>query len=659
MDKNTIVGLVLIAAILFTFNIINTPDEEEVQEESKIEQVEDSTQLAVQDSLKTETVHAIEEINLKDDSTFMASVPAEIKSDSTQLNTYIDSVKNAKVTEQESFEVAYEEKKLKEQYGIFSGSATGEDSYYTLENDKIIATISSKGAQIIDVKLKEYQSYTDYHESPDKIDPMSLFDKSTSSQNIRIVHNGSAVNTAFLYFTSDAQVKTLAIDEANKIILKVETGLPGKYIEYIYSLAPESYDLDYTVNFVGLESDIDFSNLTLDWAIDGLSTEKLASDERMIATTMYKYKGEGRDYLSERSDDEVELEGPTEWVAFKHKFFSSIIQFEDGFKEGKLKQQQLADDFHTVHYSANLSLPAQTSTHMRFYFGPNEYEVLAAHENGMEDIINLGWGIFRWVNQIMIQPIFNLLKSSGMAMGLIILLVTLIVKIIITPLTYKNYMSSAKMRVLKPEIDKLNEKYADNPDPMKKQQEQMALYRATGVNPMAGCIPMLIQMPILLAVFRFFPSSIYLRHKSFLWADDLSSYDSIWNFGTDVPMYGDHMSLFALLMAASTLIYTIMNSNQMNTSQPGMPNMKIIMYIFPVMMLFFFNNYSAGLSYYYLCGNLMNIGIMWGIKKYMIDEDKIRLQLEANKAKPKKKSTFQRKLEEMSKQQQQNAGRKK
>jgi len=658
MDRNTIVGLVLIAAILFTFNYINSPEEEQNQE-AKTEQVSDSTQIAANDSVTVEIETPVEKINLEEDSVFMAAVPVAIKEDSTLLAEYIDSVKSTKAEIEEAVVAKMEKKQMKDQFGIFAKGANGEAEEFVLENDKLIVTFSSKGAQIKDVKLKEYQSYADYHNSPDKVDPMSLFDKESSAQNIRIIHNGSPINTSLLYFSTQNKAITSADTEAGIVSFKLPTDQDGKYVEFVYSLSPESYDLDFTVNFIGLESAVDFSNLTLDWTMVGLSTEKLASDERMIATTMYKYIGEGRDYLSERSSDEVELEGPTEWVAFKHKFFSSVLQLESGFKDGKLSQEQQEDDGHTIKYTASLDLPAQTTTHMRYFFGPNEYDVLAAHENGMEDIINLGWGIFRWVNQILIQPIFNLLKGTGMAMGLIIFLVTLIVKIIITPLTYKNYLSSAKMRVLKPEIDKLNEKFADNPDPMKKQQEQMALYRATGVNPMAGCVPMLIQMPILLAVFRFFPSSIYLRHESFLWADDLSSYDSVWDFGTDIPLYGDHMSLFALLMAASTLIYTLMNSNQMNTSQPGMPNMKIIMYFFPIMMLFFFNSYSAGLSYYYLTGNLMNIGIMWGIKKFMIDEDKIRLQLEANKSKPKKRSRFQQKLEEMSKQQQQNAKRKK
>jgi YidC/Oxa1 family membrane protein insertase len=325
---------------------------------------------------------------------------------------------------------------------------------------------------------------------------------------------------------------------------------------------------------------------------------------------------------------------------------------DDGFKSGHLVKKVLEGEIYTDDYYANLTLPAQSVSNYTFYFGPNQQEYLETYNNDMESIVNLGWGIFRWVNQIMIQPMFDLLRGTGLGMGLIILLVTLFVKIIITPLTYKNYKSSAKMRVLKPEIDKINEKYVDKKDPMKKQKETMALYKATGVNPMAGCLPMIIQMPILLAVFRFFPSSIHLRHESFLWADDLSSFDSVWDFGFNIPMYGDHMSLFAILMAISTLFYTIMNSSQMNTSQPGMPNMKIIMYFFPVMMLVFFNSYSAGLSYYYLCGNLMNMAIMWAIKRYMIDEDKILLQLAENKKKPKKQSAFQKRLEDMSKKQQ-------
>jgi len=639
MDKNTIIGLLLIAGILFTFTLVTEPEPEE-EDSAKTEQV-------IKDSLNTDAVvdSATNIANVTIPVINLDSVPDAIKNDTNMLKAYTDSATIAKTKELEAARSLLSQEK----YGIFTPGVTGDTSYSTLENDKIIVRFSNKGGRIVDVKLKEYQSWKDYNKSPDTIQPMQLFDEETSTQSLRLVHNNDAVNTGDLFFEKQNS-------DGNELIFRTKTNDPNKYIEYKYTISENKYDVAYSISFIGLDGDIQMGNVNLDWGIKGLCTEKLASDERMITTIMFRYFGEGRDYLSENADDELlpeDWEGSMNWVAFKHKFFSTVLMSEDGFKSGHLVKKAEEGDKYTDTYSANLAIPAQTVSNYTFYFGPNEQEALAAYDNEMGEIINLGWGIFRWVNKIMIQPVFNMLRGTGLGMGLIILLVTLFVKLIITPLTYKNYKSSAKMRVLKPEIDKINEKYVDKKDPMKKQQETMALYKATGVNPMAGCLPMVIQMPILLAVFRFFPSSIYLRHESFLWADDLSSFDSVWDFGFSIPMYGDHMSLFAILMAISTLFYTIMNSSQMNTSQPGMPNMKIIMYFFPVMMLFFFNSYSAGLSYYYLCGNLMNMGIMWAIKKYMIDEDKLRLQLAENKKKPKKQSAFQKRLEDMSKKQQQ------
>ncbi len=369
---------------------------------------------------------------------------------------------------------------------------------------------------------------------------------------------------------------------------------------------------------------------------------------------MFRYFDEKRDYIRERGSDEIELENAVNWVAYKHKFFTSALISEDkDITKGLLAQTQLEGDKYTIDYTSNLTLPARSVIDLKFFFGPNDYHLLKSFDNGMDDIINHGWGIFGYVNKWMIRPIFNLINSFGFNLGLVILLVTLVVKIIILPLTYKNYVSSAKMRVLKPEVEEINERMKDA-DAMKRQQEVSKLYSQTGVNPMAGCVPMLIQMPILLAVFRFFPSSIELRHAKFLWAEDLSSYESVMQLPFTVPFnYGDHVSLFAILMAISTLVYTKMNSGQMaQPTQPGMPNMNIIMYMMPFMMLFFFNPYSSGLSFYYLCGNLMNIGIMFAIKNYMIDEDKIKAKLAENKKKPKKKSKFQQRMDEMVKQQQ-------
>jgi YidC/Oxa1 family membrane protein insertase len=296
---------------------------------------------------------------------------------------------------------------------------------------------------------------------------------------------------------------------------------------------------------------------------------------------------------------------------------------------------------------------------MNWFFGPNDYEILKSYDQGYDDILNFGWGLFRWINIYAVQPLFNFLTNTGMGVGVAILMLTLILKFILMPIQWKMYTSSAKMRILKPDIDELNAKYPNKEDAMKKQMEMMTLYRESGASPLAGCIPMLIQMPILLAVFRFFPSAFELRQKPFLWAEDLSSYDSIWDFGVNIWPYGDHMSLFTLLMAGTTLVYTYLNSgNMQQPQQPGMPNMKVIMYIFPVMMIFFFNNYSSGLSYYYFISTLVSILIMVLIKQFFVDEEKMKAKMAerkaaaANPGKVKKKSKFQERLEQMQKMQQ-------
>jgi YidC/Oxa1 family membrane protein insertase len=301
---------------------------------------------------------------------------------------------------------------------------------------------------------------------------------------------------------------------------------------------------------------------------------------------------------------------------------------------------------------------------MNWFFGPNDDSVLESYNAGYEDILNYGWGLFRWINIYAVQPMFEVLGSTGMSIGIAILLLTFIIKFALMPIQWKMYVSSAKMRILKPEIEEINNKFPDKADAMKKQMETMALYKESGASPLSGCVPMLIQMPILLAVFRFFPSTFALRQESFLWAEDLSSYDSIYDFGFNIWMYGDHISLFTLLMAGTTLVYTFINSGNMQTpQQPGMPNMKVIMYFFPILMIFFFNNYSSGLSYYYFISTLLSILIMLMIKYFFVDEEKLKLKMANRKAaaaaspKKKGKSKFQERLESMSKaaQQQQQA----
>ena len=642
MDKNTLIGILLIGVIFIAFMFVNQQEQEAIKQAQVVEQPTNTVIDSDFNSEETDTAISIQN--------------ERIIIGNTENNTS-DSLING-LSEQEKLS-------RKQKFGCFYPSLDGKKEYYTLENEKIRLKISNLGAEIVEVSIVEkddqgnyvYKTHSDFVAGINN--PIHLFEEQTSSQELIFSVKDSygdliPVSSKRLFFEN-------IINTDTSIVFKLKSDNPDQSIFFKYTLSPENYHVDYSIDYSQVEDQIDLGRTKLNWSQKGLSTEKLASDERMTCSVMYRYAGEGRDYLTENSDGNENIDGKLDWLAFKYKFFSSILITNGGVYSGEVSQVQLEDEQYTILYNSSLNIPypEQGTTKLKFFFGPNEHELLSSYDLAMDQIINLGWGIFRWVNNLMIEPIFNLLKRTGFSFGIIILLVTLIVKLIILPLTYKNYKSSAKMRVLKPEIDKINKKYEGKTEKdamMKKQKETMGLYRKTGVNPMSGCIPMIIQMPILLAVFRFFPSSIDLRHKGFLWAEDLSSYDAIVTWATEIPLlssfYGNHVSLFTLLMAASTMLYTMMNSSQMATSQPGMPNMKVIMYIFPVMMLFFFNSYSSGLSYYYLCGNLMNLGIMWAIKRYMIDEDKIKLQIEENKKKPKKKSKFQQRMEEMTKKQQ-------
>jgi len=649
MDKNTLTGLMLIGAILLGFSYFNTKKLEEQQEIEVASQelVKDSSQTQLEHIMKHEGAEkepSISASSLLNSPKFMLSVAEEVKMDSVKLAHYIDSV----VTLKQLVAKEAEKNKLQGEYGIFYPSANASQEYFTLENENIVVTLTNKGGRIANVKLKKHQSYNDYMNAEDSI-PVQLFDEQTSNQSLQFSNNGKNIDTKDLFFKGIENTT----DNEQILTFVASTNDANKYLQYTYTLKKGSHDVGFQINYMNLQSDIDLNKVNLNWEMQGLSTEKLTSDERQITCLMFRSFDEKRDYISERGSDVAELENPTNWIAYKHKFFTSALIIDDkDLSKGHLSQTQLEGDKYTIAYTADLELPARSIIDLKFFFGPNDYELLHSYDNGMDDIINHGWGIFGYVNKWMIRPIFNFINSLGFNLGLVIVLVTLIVKIIILPLTYKNYVSSAKMRVLKPEVEEINERMKDA-DAMKRQQEVSKLYSQTGVNPMAGCVPMLIQMPILLAVFRFFPSSIELRHAKFLWAEDLSSYESVMQLGFEIPFYGDHISLFAIVMAISTLVYTKINSGQMaQPTQPGMPNMNVIMYMMPFMMLFFFNSYSSGLSFYYLCGNLMNIGIMFAIKTYMIDEDKIKAKLAENKKKPKKKSKFQQRMDDMVKQQQ-------
>jgi YidC/Oxa1 family membrane protein insertase len=629
MDKNTTTGLVLIGAVVMAFMFLNQPNEQPNPTSSTSQSNE-----VISDGNRTEVTEF----------KTTTSSESEIEIDSA------DNIIFQKLLAQK------EKEKLIENYGIFYGSVTGEEKDYFLENDKIRLSFSSKGARITNAEMVEldekgqykYRTYSSFFNDENK--PLSLFEKETSLMSLTIVDAEKVipVETSDLFFD-------LVKNNDSLLVFRASAGSDDKYLEFSYRLSSSNYDVDFEINYHNIENDIK-PDVDLKWSMKGLSTEKLAEDERNICTIMYRYFGSTRDYLSEMSDEEDDLQSNINWIAFKHKFFSSILLSDDGLGKTKIVHRNLEDDNYTKSYASRTSIPSMGRVPLKFLFVPNDYDILESYDYEMEDLINLGGSVFAWVNRYLIDPVFKFLMSFGFSLGLVILLLTIIVKIVIMPLTYKNYMSTAKTKVIKPEMNKISAKYEGKTDKnaaMKKQQETMALYKQTGVNPMAGCIPMIIQMPILIAVFRYFPASLSLRHKEFLWAEDLSSFDSILDLGFEIPFYGDHVSLFALLMAGSTLIYTLTNSSQMTAqTQPGMPNMKVIMYFMPIMFIFFFNKYSAGLSYYYFCGNIMNIGIMWGIKKFLIDEDKIRAKIESNKKKIKKKSRFQQRLEEVAKQQQ-------
>lgn len=625
MDKNSVIGLVLIGILLVAYTIYQKPSESEIAYQKHIQ---DSI-TAVQARQAAETkANAI-----ADTLGAAASVPSTPNQDT--LTGQAASPENTGAINTTK-------------YGLLAHAAVGEEKKITVETDKLKLTFSNKGGVLIRAELKEFSTYDSL--------PLVLFDAATSEMGIEFTYPSLGnFNTSDFYYTTNASGGKVTGEETKEIVYTLTID-NGRKIENRYTISADDYDINFETKFYDVGGIVTSPKLV--WEASSYANEKGIELERNNSTIFYKVLGEGRDYLSETGDDEEIIEEkPLEWMAFKQDFFSSIFIGNAPFGEGTTLSSHPypeENDSLSQYYKAIIPLVNDgtgTFFNVKFFLGPNDYQVLNKYGMELDEIINLGWGIFGWVNKYIVIPIFDLLQGTGLSYGIIILILTLIIKMILMPLTWKNYMSSAKMRVLKPEIEELNEKYKDA-DAMKKQKATMDLYRKTGVSPFAGCIPMVIQLPILYAMFRFFPSSIQLRHESFLWADDLSAYDSIASLPFNIPAYGDHVSLFTILMCVSTLLYTHYNSSNMPTqTQPGMPNMKVIMYIFPFMMLFFFNKYAAGLSYYYFLANVISLLQMLVIKKYFIDEDKIKLQIAKNKKKKvtKGKSKFQRKLEEMAK----------
>ena len=435
---------------------------------------------------------------------------------------------------------------------------------------------------------------------------------------------------------------------------------PNSYIEYLYKISGDNYMFDFTINVVGMDGVISSNSnyADLNWFADLRQQEKTI-DQFNGSTIYYKFFQDEVDYMSETDDDEEQITTKLKWVSFKQRFFSSTIVAKNSFNNGKLtvfEKENPGSDRYLKSMEADFELPinlrGETSIPFSFYYGPNKFYTLKAYDVDLERQIPIGWGFFilAWINEYIVIPTFDWLGGYGWNYGIVILVLTIMLKTLLFPIAYKTYYSSAKMRVLKPEVDELSKKFPKKEDAMKKQQAVMALYKKAGANPAAGCVPMLLQMPILFAMFRFFPASIELRQQPFLWAHDLSSYDSIASLPFDIPFYGDHVSLFTLLMTVSTIMYTYLNNQMMASQTTQMPGMKTMMYLMPIMFLGIFNSYASGLSYYYFLANVITFGQMF-VFRYAINENKLRAQIERNKKKPpKKKSAFQKRLEEAAKQ---------
>ena len=607
MDRNTITGLVIIALILIGYSYFMSPSKEELKA------------MHVRDSIARVEAQRAAALEKEHQADFAAQ----------QQNTETLQAETGAIFKQDSLPV----------------------EQYTLENNKIKLHINTKGGCINYVDLNGNRT----HDSL----PLILWKDHKSSMGLNFYARNKQINTANLIFVPNTNQKELNAEGAEQVLTMRAYVDENKYLEFEYKLAPDSYMVDFNINTYNL-NDVIASNtnfLTLYWGVDMPQLEKSRDFESRYTGVYYNFSNNDVEHLSLTGDEKVDLPTSVKWVAYKQQFFSSVLIANESFPNVLVSTANNTNPGFLKTADAEISLPysgkAIEKYDMRFFFGPNSYPVLREYGKDIElpQLINLGWKWIAWFNRYVVIPIFNFLESHvTLNYGLIILLLTLIIKLVLFPLTYKSYMSQAKMRVLKPQIDEINKKIpADKA--MERQQAVMKLYKKAGVNPMGGCLPMLLQMPILIALFYFFPGAIELRQKSFLWATDLASYDSIATLPFTIPFYGNHVSLFCLLMTITNILYMWYNSkNQPQNDQ--MKGMQTMMYIMPIMFLFIFNSYSSGLSYYYFIATLITIVQTWAIRKFVNDE-KLLKQIELAKTKPVKKSKFQQKLEEMQRMQEQ------
>lgn len=618
MDKNTIIGFVLIGIVLFGFSWLNRPTPEQIKAQRRYQDSIAQIELAAQAELEKKAANPADA---------MAGLP--------------DSVRMAQ---------------LQNSFGAFASKMAGQEEFVTLENEKVAVVLSSKGGRVVSATLKEYDNY--------KGEPVVLFTEEKSAFDLALITAANqVVNTKNLYFSpikgadSNALVMRLKLDE-------------NRYLDFNYNLSANDYKLNFSVKANGLNGLLapNVNTLNLTWEQDILQQEKGRKFEDRYVELHYKELGDATNYLSAAGNAEKSPKETLQWIGYKDMYFSTVLLAKDGFKEAQLTSKPYDSGeylkFFKTTATVDFDLLGNKATEFEYYFVPNRYALLNDYNDqvakgeddlNLEKLVPLGWGIFRWVNQFFIIPLFDFLGKFISNYGLLIFLLTVIIKTILFPLTYKSYISSAKMRVLRPQVEAINAKYPEKEQAMDKQREIMELYSRAGASPMSGCVPMLLQMPILIALFMFFPSAIELRHQSFLWAQDLSTYDAIISWNAQIPListyFGNHISLFCLLMTITNIAYTKFNMEMTNTGQQQMPGMQVMMYMMPLMFLFIFNSYASGLTYYYFISTLITIAQTLFFR-FTINEEKLLAKLEANKRKPMKKSGFMKRLEEVQKMQQ-------
>ncbi len=605
-DLNSLLGFVLIGGILLWMLYKNQPTPEEVEAE------------------KTKTEQVSEE-NTKQDTPLVENTTEEQNTVSITDSVALQGLQN--------------------RLGSFAYSGTlpsAKEGTTTIENDVLELQVSNKGGYIVSAKLKEQTQYTG--------DPVYLIKDGNNDFNLQFTSENRLLNTRDLYFEP-----TLTKNGENPVLsMKLKTS-ENAFLEYRYELKPGDYMLDFSLRSQGLDGIMNTSQpISLDWNYKGYRHAKSITYENRYTRLTYEFEGgSDHDKLSPTGEDE-EIEKDVTWMNFRQHFFSSMLLTDTPFKEVKFTSEDLVEDeevdtLYTKKYSANMLLEPSAgglAYDMNMYYGPTDYQIFKEYDRNLDEAMPLGWGIFGIINKYLIIPVFSVL-SDWFPAGFAIIVLTILFKLLLSPVQYKQYVSQAKMKVLKPEMDEIKKKYEGNQ--MKIQQETMKLQNAAGASPLKGCLPALLQIPVFYALFTFFPTAFDLRQKSFLWADDLASYDVVAELPFHIPLYGDHVSLFPILASIAIFIYMMMSTGaQMSQQQqPGMPNMKFIMYLSPLFMLVFFNNYASGLSLYYFTSNVITIGIMLVIKNWIIDEDKIHAKVQEKKKQPKKQNRFQRKMAEM------------